>query len=189
MALRHEGERSQTFALPRSARAAWRTSRLPGLVHYASAARRRARSRIPFRATRSRLPILSGGARSSALPRHPQLHSSTHSPRRDETSSRASCTMAPKAQHSARSARQSVSSCVCALRPPRPLVCLAPLSPARTRPGHPRSEGPHWLELRILVSFTRQIRPTPPRPTRFRETPKASEEGHAALRLPYHLFG
>lgn len=39
-----------TSAIPGSARAAWRTSRLRGLVHHASAARHRAHSRIPLRA-------------------------------------------------------------------------------------------------------------------------------------------
>lgn len=76
----------------------WTAQRTPGAG--------RAPAPLP-RCLNPHLPILSGGARSSALPGHPQLHSSSHSPRSDEPSCPAVHPMATGGQQSTPSAPPS----------------------------------------------------------------------------------
>lgn len=153
-----------------SAPAAWRASRTPGLGRTPAP---------PAAPPRGRLPILSGGACSSVLPGHTQLHSSSHSPRSEERSSPAARLMSPNTQHSGAPARPTE------------------LQPAAARPRAPRAPPPRPSEPCAVRPLPASVpdAPIPPMPPGapkslpfFRETPKVPEEAHPAI-LPPHLFG
>lgn len=118
-------------------------------VYLAAAAQRGARSESRSAPPPSRLPILSGGARSSALPGHTQLHSSSPRPRSNETSSPAVHPMAPRAQQpptelpTARTAARSVRPNPQLRRRPAPLspACSARSGPCRRVSACPSSSS------------------------------------------------